>query len=57
MNIDNFDSASKAKRKLKSSYQHKMFIAQRNNSRKHTLFEKRRSQLTNRAILDEQPLF
>jgi hypothetical protein len=33
MNIDNFDPASKAKRKLKSSYQHKMFIAQRNNSR------------------------
>ncbi len=40
MNIDNFDSASKAKRKLTSSYQHKMFIAQRNNSRKHTLIEK-----------------
>ena len=42
--------------KLISSHQHKMFIAQRNNSR-NKQYLTNSSQPTNRAILDEQPLF
>ena len=60
MNIDNLDSASKAKRKLTSSYQHKnVYCPTEQFEKTHVIWKKKksRSQLTNRAILDEQPCF
>jgi hypothetical protein len=56
MNIDNLTQQARRKGKLTSSYQHKMFIAQRFFLRKTTVIAKQ-AKPTNRAILDEQPLF